>query len=307
MITVIRFLLLSSLLILVSMTTVAEDSVERQFGPVVWGLDGGAVHQFTTDFSDADGAFSISRYFIQPSVSYAWDRRNTLSLSLGFGESDYDFSSGATIDDLEPWGRVRDYRLSVPIRFAPTERSDVIIRPSVRSNAESGASLNDGRTEGLIAGISWRVSESLSIGPGFGWYTELGGGSRTFPIVIINWDITDRLSLNTGRGLAASQGPGLALNYRLSEKWQLGLIGRIERTRFALDNEGSAPDLFGQDRSLPVLFSVEYAAWPMTSVSVFFGGEFDGQLAFKDEDGRTVTSEDYDVAPLVGMAFRSRF
>mgnify|MGYP000125568854 CR=1 FL=1 len=67
----------------------------------------GAVYRAETDpdLSGADGAFTVNRHFIQPSVSYAWNRRKAVSLSLGYGESDYDFAPGATIEGLEPWGR----------------------------------------------------------------------------------------------------------------------------------------------------------------------------------------------------------
>jgi hypothetical protein len=299
-------LLLASI-IFAALTAVAENSEEQQSDHVTWGLDVGVAHQFSTDLSDADGAFSVNRYFIQPSVGYAWDERNRVSLSIGFGEFDYDFSSEATVEGLEPWGRIRDYDLSVPFRFSPTERTDVYIRPSIRSYAEEGASTRDGRTEGLIAGISWILSESLTIGPGIGWYTKLGGGSRAFPILIIDWAITDRLSLTTGQGLAASQGPGLALNYRLSDKWRLGLVGRIERTRFALNDEGTATEGYAKDKSLPLLFNVDFAPSPTMSIGAFFGIEFDGQLTLEDEDSRVVARQDYDIAPLIGLAFRSRF
>jgi len=290
---------------LVPLTTVVANSEERQSNHVIWGLDGGVAHQFSTDFSDVEGAFSVNRYFVQPSIGYAWDERNRVSLSFGFGDSDYDFSSEATVEGLEPWGRIRDYHLSVPIRFSATERTDVYLRPTIRSYAETGASTSDGRTEGLIAGISWTVSDSLTIGPGIGWYTKLGGGSRAFPILIIDWAITEKLSLTTGRGLAASQGPGLALNYRLNDKWRLGLVGRIERTRFVLDDEG--PEGYGKDRNLPLLFSVDYVPWPRTSIGAFFGVQFDGQLRLEDEDSQVIAREDYDVAPMIGLAFRSRF
>lgn len=90
------------------------------------------------------------------------------------------------------------------------------------------------RTEGGLAGSSWGLSESLSIGPGLGWFSEIDGGSSAFPILLIDWKITDKWRLNTGRGLAASQGPGLTLNYQLAERWPLGLTGRYEKTRFAL-------------------------------------------------------------------------
>jgi hypothetical protein len=292
---------------LVPLIVDASDSDERQSGQVISGIDVGVVHQFSTDLSDVDGAFSVNRYFIEPSVGYAWDQRNRVSVSFGFGESDYDFSSVTMVNGSEPWGRIQDYHLSVPIRFSATERTNVYLRPTVRSFAEDGASMNDGRTEGLIAGISWTLSETLTIGPGLGWFTKLGGGSRAFPILIIDWAITDRLSLTTGRGLAASQGPGLALNYRLSDKWRLALTGRIESTRFVLNEQSPAPADYGKDASLPLLFSVDYQPWPMVSIGAFVGFEFDGQLRLEDEERRVIEQEDYDVAPFVGLVLRSRF
>lgn len=302
-----RAALISTVLVLGSLVTAIESSAASRPGRVYWGLDAGAAHQFAASLSNADGTFSMNRYFVEPSVGYAWSSRNRISLSLAFGEADYDFSSAATIAGLEPWGRVRDYRLSLPVRFAPTERTDVYLRPSIRSYAEDGASVQDGTTGGLMTGISWRVSDSLLIGPGIGWYSKLGGGSHVFPVLIIDWQITDRLSLTTGRGLAASQGPGLSLNYRLSDRWQLGLTGRIESARFVLDNDGSPDEAYGKDRSLPLLVSIDYEPWPMTSVGAFIGAEFDGQLSLEDEDGRKIARQAYGVAPLIGVAFSSRF
>jgi hypothetical protein len=34
---------------------------------------------------------------------------------LGAGTADYDFSSDASIEDGEPWDRINDYRVSVPV------------------------------------------------------------------------------------------------------------------------------------------------------------------------------------------------
>ena len=299
--------LIFSSLLLSSVASAAEGGDGRQFGPWVWGIEGGALHQFATDLSNTDGSFSVNRYFIQPSVGYAWDRRNSVSLAFGFGDSYYDFSSGATINGQQPWGRIHDYRISMPVRFSPSERTDAIIIPSIRSNTESGASLDGGRTEGLLAGIGWRVSDRLVIGPGFGWFSELGGGSNAFPIIVVDWAITEKLSLTTGRGLAASQGPGLTLNYSLDKKWQLALTGRYEQIRFALDNDAISPGRYGEDKSLPLILSLQYSPWPMTTFAAFAGGEFEGEISVEDRDGRTIASSEYDSAGLVGVVFTSRF
>jgi hypothetical protein len=293
-------------------TLIAIPSVEAaegkpQFGPWVWGLSGGAVHQFDADLSDADGDFNVSRDFVQASLGYAWDKSTSISLSLGAGSSDYDFSTLATINGQPVWDKIEDYRISLPVRFSPTENTNVILIPSVRTSNESGASLDSGRTEGFIGGISWKLSETLTIGPGMGWFSEVGGGSNAFPILVIDWKITDKLGLSTGRGLAASQGPGLTLDYQLAKKWKLGLSGRYEKTRFALDNDAASPGEVGEDRSLPLILSVNYTLWPMTSITAMVGAEFDGSLRLEDDKGRRIARSDFETAPVFGLSFSARF
>jgi hypothetical protein len=284
------------------------EGAQRSFGPWVWGLAGAAVKQFDADLSGSDGQFDVNRAYIQPSFGYAWDRRTSVSVAVGLGYTEYDFSRGASIDGQSPWEDIHDYSLSVPIRFSPHEKASAIVIPSVRTNYERGASADDGRTEGMIAGASWKFSETLSVGPGFGWFSELGGGSTAFPILLIDWQITDKISLSTGRGLAASQGPGLTLNYALNRQWELGLTGRYEQIRFALDEDKSAPQTrYGEDKSVPLLFTVSYTPWPRTSVSALVGVETNGSLRLDDRDGERLYESDFDTTPVIGVAFSSSF
>ena len=296
------------LLLLVSTPSWSEpESRQAQRGPWVVGIAGGAVHQLASDFDRGEGHFSVSRVYLQPSIGYAWDRRTSVSLSLGAGWADYDFSSQAQVGGTRPWGNIQDYSLSVPIRFSPADRANVIVIPSVRSYYEEGADLDDGRTEGLIAAAGWRFSDKLTLGPGFGWFSELGGGSNVFPIILVDWKITDKLSLTTGRGLAASQGPGLTLNYQLEDKWRLGLTGRAEKTRFALDQDASRQESFGEDKSLPLLLTVSYTPWPRTSITALLGAEFEGSLRKENSRGNVIAKSDFEPAMVVGLAFSSQF
>lgn len=292
---------------MMSITRAEEGEQAPGFGPWAWSVAGGAVHQFDADLDDSEGNFSVSRYFAQLSFGYARDRSNSISLSVGLGELDYSFSEAASIDGRSPWKNVRDYRVSVPIRYAPTDRANIIIIPGVRSVVEQGGSLSDGRTEGVIAAAGWKFSETLTLGPGFGWFSELGGGRRLFPIILVDWNITERISLSTGRGLAASQGPGLSLDFQLTKDWKLGLTGRYEQTRFALDSDGAVGGAIGEDTGVPLLLTAEYSPWPMTSISVLAGVEFAGQLSLEDAGGKTIAKSNFDTAPVFGLVFSSRF
>ena len=283
----------------------ADDQQKR--GPWVWSLAGGAVQQLETDLDTGDGTVSVSRFYIQPSLGYAWDRSSSVSLSLGAGLADYEFSDEAQVGGTKPWGKINNYSISLPIRFTAMESATVIAIPSVRTYYENGRSLNDGRTEGIIAAAGWRFSEALTLGPGFGWFSELGGGSNLFPILLIDWKLTEKLTLTTGRGLAASQGPGLTLNYRIDDKWQMGLTGRWEKTRFALDGSADQPGGIGEDQSLPLLLSMSYSTWPRTSVSAIVGAEFEGSLRKEDANGKLIAKSDLETAAVLGLVFNSQF
>lgn len=280
---------------------------QRAIGPWVFSLSGGGVHQSRTDLDDSSGDFNVTRSFIQGSGGYAFNRRTSVSLSLGLGEADYGFSDTVSIGGGKPWGRIRDYRVSLPVRFGVGDRGNAIVVPSLRSFAEKGASLDDGRTEGLLAGFGWRFSERLEIGPGVGWFSSIGDDSQLIPILVIDWDITDRLKLSTGGGLAATQGPGLTLDWRASDKVTIGLTGRYERVRFRLDDDGPAPGGIGQDESFPLVLTLGVAPWPTAQITAFAGVEFAGELRLENAQGDHIDTTKYDPAPLLGLSFRARF
>ena len=297
----------SSALLVLLAQSLQTQAQEQERGPWSVGVAGGAVNQFEADFSDGPGSLSVTRAFAQASISYSWNRKNSLSLSVGAGTADYDFSSEASIEGREPWGRINDYRISLPIRFTPTKKTAAIVIPSIRTYAETGASKGDGKSVGFIGGFSYEFSDSLSLGPGMGWFDDAGDETSVFPIVLIDWRITDRWRLSTGRGLAASQGPGFTLNYKLNDKWTTGVTARYENTRFSLKQSTNRSGSIGEDSSAPLLLVLDYSPWPMTSISALLGVELGGSLSLEDERGNTIAESDLDTAVVAGISFSSRF
>ena len=158
------------------------------------------------------------------------------------------------------------------------------------------------------AGVAWEISDSLTIGPAIGAYSQLeDSGADVFPALLINWDINDRWNLNTGSGLGATGGPGLTLGYTINDSIKLALSARLESVQFRLDENGVSPNGVGEDESTPVVLSLQYDPNPGFSVSAFAGAEFDGRLRLEDSDGNRISSQSYDTAPLAGIALRLRF
>ena len=182
-----------------------------------------------------------------------------------------------------------------------------IIVPSARYNGEKHSDTSDGRTYGLFAAAAWRINEDLTIGPGIGVFSRLEDGTRVFPILVIDWDISERWNLSTGRGMAASQGPGLTLSYELNPNWNFGIAGRYEKLEFRLDENGTTPGGVGRDQSIPLVATVNWEPNRIINLSIFAGVEFSGKLKLKNALDEVVGESSYDPAAIFGGTFVFRF
>jgi hypothetical protein len=295
-------------LALATVTTTAAGAAPgpRDQDALQWTLQGGAVYQAESSL-DSGGDVSVGRYFASVGAARVVDGRWRVGVSLEYGEDRYDFSGTAGFGGLDPWGDIRELRVSLPVQYFADENWTLYAIPSLRSNAESGASLDDGRNGGLLAGALYRVSDRLSIGPGFGAFSEIEDDASFFPILLVDWKITDSLSLETGGGFAASRGPGLQLRWRHSPRWQFAFGARYEKTRFRLDDSGPAPDGVGEDKAVPLFALAEFTLAPDLKLSLVGGAEVGAELRLEDSSGNRVSSSDLSTAPFFGATLQARF
>jgi len=298
-----------TLIIAAALLTVTTKALAQpaNVGPWALTVDGGLVSQSRADLDETNGSFDYSRWFVGAGVDYLWSPRTSLGVSLGGGNSRFGFEDVTGLADGDPWNDIEDYRVSLVSRFAINERLSGIVIPSWRVNREHGASTSDSQTWGLLAGVSWRLSDSLTLGPGIGVFDRLEESAAVFPILVIDWDITERWNLSTGRGLAASQGPGLTLSYQATTAWSLGLAGRYEQIDFRLDDDGPAPGGVGRDEVFPLVLSAEWSPDPGTRLALFAGVELGGELELADPAGNTLARADYDAPLIFGGSFTLRF
>ncbi|MDH3328316.1 MAG: autotransporter outer membrane beta-barrel domain-containing protein [Desulfobulbaceae bacterium] len=266
---------------------------------------GGYVHQFDVDL-DEGGSFSVNRFFIQGGPTYSPARRRSISFAVGYGYADYDFSSQRVLSNDSPWDDIHSFRFSLPVRWGIDNNWTFIAIPALHFTGENGTDWNKAITGGGFAGFSYRFNDRLTIGPGIGIISQMEDSTSVFPILLISWKIIDRLSLNTGSGLAASQGPGLTLNWESSDQWELHVGGRYEKLRFRLDKDGPAPEGIGEDTSFPLIIGATYHYNRNTRMSLIAGVELGGKLRLEDKYGRLLTKDNHDPAGFLGITFYSR-
>ena len=251
---------------------------------------------------DTGGKININRSYARLSTSTRLNEHGRLGLSFGYGEGRYDFSGNGALAGLDPWSRERQAAISASVFYKVDEHWTAYGIPLLRLNAENGASLTDGFTAGLLAGASYRFSKNLTLGPGVGMFGELEGDTSFIPILIVDWKITEDLSLETGRGFAASRGPGLQLSWQALEDWQFSAGARYEKRRFRLDDQGVAPDGVGEYSAVPVYVSAQFEFDPSVSL-VFIGGvDTNTHIRLENKNGSLLTDSDVDSAPIFGAS-----
>lgn len=279
-----------------------------QPNPDAWRLrvESGALHRWRADI-DAGGEFERDAWSVRLGADRVLAPDLRLGLSLGYDERDYRFHGATGFGALEPWSDVRELRLSGSLSWKANERWNLFAVPTLRWFAEDGAELDDGQSAGLLAAASYRVNERLGIGPGFGVFSALEDETDWFPILAIDWQLTETLALRTGGGFAATRGPGLVLDWRPSERWALRLGARYEKARFRLDDRGIAVGGIGQETSVPVYLGATRRFGAQLSLSVIAGVEFAGELRLEDADGDLIDKTHYDSAPFGGATLDLRF
>lgn len=269
---------------------------------------GGIVHQFDSSL-DNGGDYEKESYNIGFSQGYASSPQSSISIAASYSYDDYSFSGGdqGGFAELSPWNNVHSLSLSTPVRVGINQRWTGFFIPSVRSSGDSAAKFSHTVMGGVLTGASYTFSENLTLGPGIGVFSQLEDSATILPILLVNWKITDKLSLETGRGLAATLGPGIILNYQATPEYRFSLGGRIEKLRFRLDKHADVADGVGEESSYPLFAGITYLPNQQSSLSLVGGVELDPTLKVEDDDGNRVMKEDADPAIYAGITFSAQF
>ncbi|MDA1069797.1 MAG: hypothetical protein O2825_00110 [Proteobacteria bacterium] len=262
-----------------------------------------AAHAFDADI-DSGGSFDVSRAQGVLGLTYVTSPRDSVGIALDYTWSGYGFEGAAGLGALDPWGDLRKLSLSLPYRMALGERWDVLAIVGVASAAESGAAIDRGVTGSGLLAVSYRVSDSLALGPGFGIASQIDDDATVFPFLVLDWQVTPALSLTTRGDGPAVDGPQATLTWRPAPAWSLGLGAAWESKRYRLADDGPVPGGVGQNEAWPVYLSLAYGDPRAFQVYGFGGYRLGGELTVEDRDGVLAASSGYADAPFLGAGLR---
>ncbi|HEX9078793.1 MAG TPA: DUF6268 family outer membrane beta-barrel protein [Desulfuromonadaceae bacterium] len=262
---------------------------------------------YQTDASlDRGGNFSVARYLFDLSVYQPFSDTFGAGLHLAYEYADFRFSSPAAFTGTAPWGKVHRLEFGGNVAYDLTPEWSVYVAPSVQFSREEEAGWGNALAYGGDLTVTRDISPTLTLGAGIEAFNEV---ERVWalPLVVVNWKITDRLSLTNPSHPGPAGQTGLELVYRIGGGWEAAAGVSYLSTRFRLNSNGPFRDGIAETSSIPAWGRLSYKIARHLDLDVSAGSMFGGNMSIDDRNGNKLVSDDYAPAPFFSVAFSARF
>lgn len=295
------FVLLSTASVALAQDTVMNIGQERDVG---LSFSASYVHQFDTDIGSSS-EFRLDRVLVRADARKKVSETVTLGVGANYHYSGYSFAGRLNNQIADPWDKVHALNLSVSALFELDKNWKLFVAPSVGIAAESGAGWGDSLVAGGIAWASYRFSPSLTLGLGAGVFSKPEEVSA-FPLIIVDWKITDRLRLANPLQAGPIGPAGLELSYRFND-FTIATGGAYRSTRFRLDEHNPVSNGVGEDRSFPLWARFTAKIGKAGTVGMYGGAMVGGKMTVEDSRGHKISDERYDASPFLAATISLKF
>ncbi len=270
--------------------------------PVRFRLDGGATFDGTADLDDSPGDVSVARVRSAFEADFRVDARSRFALQFSSEFSFYDFdgATGLVPGTDSPLDDTYDYRIGARYSRSLEDGWGMFVGGDVRFSGEHGADAGDSVTGGGFGGVTYDVSDRLTLGIGLSVRTRLEDDARFIPIPVVDFRITDEWRLST-------DGPGLKLAYTPDPAFTVYAAGRWESREFRLDEDGPLPGGVARDERVPIVLGATWRPNDTITVDGFVGAVVWNEYEFINSAGTTIAETETDAHLTAGVQLTLKF
>ncbi len=266
-------------------------------------LGGRGEYQFEADLDKGAGKVSVGRAGADLGLSFKVGDRSRLNVKWDSEFSWYDWKDASAFSkgSKDPWEDTQQHALAVQLVVPENDTWAWFVGGGAQASYERGADFGDSMTYGGQGGVRYAFSKDFALSLGVGVRTRLEEDAWVLPIIGIDWNINEKLTLSTERGT------GLKLNYKAADNLDLWLQGMYDSREFRLSDDGAAKDGVGADRRVPVSIGVDWKV--ASSATITFQGGVIAWSTYKlsDDQGVKISQTDADPAAFLGLGIEFKF
>ncbi|MDP7029550.1 MAG: hypothetical protein QF733_04935 [Phycisphaerales bacterium] len=266
-------------------------------------VGGGWVWQLRTDLTDTpSGRFSHDRGHVLARARIPLRDDLELLLSGRYQRDNFSFENL-----VAPWSSVNTTHIDAGLQWQATRQWQVFGGGQARWAAEQGGSLGDGFEGGGMIGAAYAFSRELVVGGGVGVRSRIEDSLLIYPVIVLDWQISERLMLSTNLTTGWANQSGAELVYTLDDRVDVGISAVFDYQRFRLGDDTPTPGGVGTTEALPVMAFIDFDVCPTGSLRAFVGATVYGRLKSTTAAGSDVWASDHDPAPIFGVQGTIRF
>jgi hypothetical protein len=267
-------------------------------------LDFHYVQQFDASV-DIGGKVGVSMFGIELRIDSALTDDDDLQIRFQYQRDVWDFSGTTGVGVTDPWKTINTIDFATMWFHKYNDSTKLFVGGIAKMSYEESAP--DDVLLGATLGVIHSYSSDLTLGIGLGILQQELDDSRWFPVFVVNWKLSEELSLTSDISTRFGNRTGVELVWTPRKDWTLGAGISYGYSRFRLDDSGFAPNGAGETTSVPLTFRATYHASPSFDLTFFGGIVYGGSLEVVNSTEVEVLSEDYDPAGAVGIFGRIRF
>lgn len=280
------------------------DAVERRTR--VGGLRGGPAEfilTYRTDYQwgrDLDGGGGQAPDLWTNQFRVSWEQPLPLFGRFGlFGEytnRKYEFhgENGFIPGTDDPWGTAHRIVVGANLFQPFHEQWAFVLAGDLRWHVEDGASLSDGMSWSLTAGVGWRPSKTLDLGAGFVVQDSFADDLFFIGGPQVDWRPNERWRF-------AIVGTELEIQHSLNNAWQIGGGGGFTGHRFRLDGDGPGANQIAAESRFPIYLQARYRGVEDLDLTWRVGVDVTREFRIEDANGNTLRRFDSDPSPYVSF------
>jgi len=255
---------------------------------------------------DAGGDMSVGGVIARLGTTRDLGGGTRAGVTLNFDYFDYSFDKPVAFGGVAPWDKVQRYGVATPFSFATSDGWVLGVTPSFDWFKENGAASSDSLVWGATMTAVKVYADGNQLGLGVGAFERLEK-TNVVPFLIVNWRFDRNWRLVNPLAAGPTGPAGLELDYEFDSGWALGLGAAVRNTRFRLSESGPVANGIGEISGVPVFLRARVNVGTSGTLNLYGGVVANGKVKVEGPSGTLVREENFDLAPLVGFNFVSRF
>ena len=263
------------------------------------------VYQFDSSLNSG-GSVSVFHLLFDVNGNKALSKELGVGFHFAYDYADYHFSGPTRFGWPNPWDKVHRLEFGGSVSYDLTPEWSLFIAPSLLFSRADDAGWGNALVYGGVVSITKDLSKDLTLGLGVGAYSEIEQVT-VFPMIVIDWRITDRLRLANPFRPGPTGPAGLELAYQIGDGWDVGTGAAYRTNRFRLNRTGLFGDSIGESNAIPAWARLSRKMGNTFNLDLYAGAMLGGQMSIDNRNGSRLTSASVDPAPFLALAVSAKF